>query len=78
MEIGFIGLGQMGGAIAGNLVKAGHDVTVRNRSAERIGTLIEAGAVISREMQTDPAKMLAIGICLQNRPRTGRQSGLKP
>ncbi|HUO54893.1 MAG TPA: NAD(P)-dependent oxidoreductase, partial [Rhodoblastus sp.] len=44
MEIGFIGLGRMGSAIAGNLIKAGHDVTVWNRSAEKIGPLIEAGA----------------------------------
>ena len=44
MEIGFIGLGRMGTAIAGNLVKAGHDVTVWNRSAEKIGPLIKAGA----------------------------------
>lgn len=44
MEIGFIGLGRMGTAIAGNLVKAGHDVTVWNRSAEKIRPLIEAGA----------------------------------
>jgi 3-hydroxyisobutyrate dehydrogenase-like beta-hydroxyacid dehydrogenase len=44
MEVGFIGLGQMGGAIAGNLVKAGHDVTVWNRSADKTGALVEAGA----------------------------------
>jgi 3-hydroxyisobutyrate dehydrogenase-like beta-hydroxyacid dehydrogenase len=44
MEIGFIGLGHMGSAIAGNLVKAGHDVTVWNRSADKAQTLVEAGA----------------------------------
>lgn len=44
MEIGFIGLGQMGGAIARNLVRAGHDVTVWNRSAEKMRPLVEAGA----------------------------------
>jgi 3-hydroxyisobutyrate dehydrogenase-like beta-hydroxyacid dehydrogenase len=33
MKIGFIGLGHMGSAMAENLVKAGHDVTVFNRSA---------------------------------------------
>lgn len=44
MEIGFIGLGQMGGAIAANLVKAGHDVTVWNRSADKARALVDAGA----------------------------------
>ena len=32
MKTGFIGLGRMGAAMAANLVKAGHDVTVFNRS----------------------------------------------
>ena len=44
MEIGFIGLGQMGGAVARNLVGAGHDVTVWNRSADKAKPLVEAGA----------------------------------
>ncbi len=44
MEIGFIGLGQMGSAIAGNLVKAGHDVTVWNRSVDKTRPLVEIGA----------------------------------
>lgn len=33
MRIAFLGLGIMGGSMASNLVKAGHDVTVWNRSA---------------------------------------------
>ncbi|MBB4123224.1 NAD(P)-dependent oxidoreductase [Martelella radicis] len=33
MRIGFAGLGRMGAAMARNLVRAGHDVTVWNRSA---------------------------------------------
>ena len=32
MKLGFIGLGRMGAAMAANLVKAGHDVGVFNRS----------------------------------------------
>jgi 3-hydroxyisobutyrate dehydrogenase-like beta-hydroxyacid dehydrogenase len=44
MEIGFIGLGQMGAAIAGNLVKAGHHVTVWNRSVDKTRPLFDAGA----------------------------------
>ena len=44
MQIGFIGLGQMGSAIAGNLVKAGHEVTVWNRSSDKAKSLVAAGA----------------------------------
>ena len=32
MKLGFIGLGHMGAAMAANLLKAGHDVSVFNRS----------------------------------------------
>ncbi|HEY2401114.1 MAG TPA: NAD(P)-dependent oxidoreductase [Steroidobacteraceae bacterium] len=44
MKIGFIGLGQMGSAMATNLLKAGHAVTVFNRSPEKLRPLLELGA----------------------------------
>jgi 3-hydroxyisobutyrate dehydrogenase-like beta-hydroxyacid dehydrogenase len=44
MKTGFIGLGRMGSAMAANLVKAGHDVTVFNRSAAKRRALVELGA----------------------------------
>jgi 3-hydroxyisobutyrate dehydrogenase-like beta-hydroxyacid dehydrogenase len=44
MKLGFIGLGRMGAAMAANLVKAGHEVTVFNRSPGKSGSLIELGA----------------------------------
>jgi 3-hydroxyisobutyrate dehydrogenase-like beta-hydroxyacid dehydrogenase len=44
MKTGFIGLGRMGSAMAANLVKAGHDVTVFNRSAEKRRALVALGA----------------------------------
>jgi 3-hydroxyisobutyrate dehydrogenase-like beta-hydroxyacid dehydrogenase len=44
MKTGFIGLGHMGSAMAANLVKAGHDVTVFNRSPEKRRALLELGA----------------------------------
>lgn len=44
MRIGFIGLGQMGQAIAGNLLKAGHDLAVWNRSPDKAQALVAAGA----------------------------------
>ncbi|WP_186053723.1 NAD(P)-dependent oxidoreductase [Burkholderia gladioli] len=44
MDIGFVGLGEMGGAIAANLLKAGHRVRVWNRSPEKLAPLVEQGA----------------------------------
>ncbi|CAL8972484.1 2-hydroxy-3-oxopropionate reductase [Cellulomonas sp. T2.31MG-18] len=37
-SIGYIGLGTMGRGMVANLLRAGHDVTVWNRTAERIAT----------------------------------------
>ena len=47
MHIGFIGLGQMGSAIATNLAKAGHEVKVWNRSPEKAAPLVAAGATLA-------------------------------
>src|ERR1700687_4639833 len=47
MQIGFLGLGRMGAAIAANLVRARHDVAVWNRSADKAGPLLDAGATLA-------------------------------
>ena len=44
MRIGFIGLGNMGSAMAANLIKAGHEVTVYNRSRGKVEALAAEGA----------------------------------
>jgi 3-hydroxyisobutyrate dehydrogenase-like beta-hydroxyacid dehydrogenase len=44
MRVGFIGLGHMGSGMAANLVKAGHDVTVYNRSPAKTEALVALGA----------------------------------
>lgn len=44
MRIGFIGLGNMGAAMAANLVAAGHEVTVYNRSRAKVEALAAKGA----------------------------------
>lgn len=43
-KIAYLGMGIMGRGMAANLVKAGHDVTVWSRTAERCSALVEAGA----------------------------------
>jgi 3-hydroxyisobutyrate dehydrogenase-like beta-hydroxyacid dehydrogenase len=44
MKLGFIGLGAMGAPMATNLLEAGHELAVWNRSPERVDPLVEAGA----------------------------------
>ncbi len=43
-RVGFIGLGIMGDPMCRNLMAAGHDVTVYNRSREKMAPLVAAGA----------------------------------
>jgi 3-hydroxyisobutyrate dehydrogenase-like beta-hydroxyacid dehydrogenase len=44
MDIGFIGLGEMGAAMVANMLKAGHNVRVWNRSPEKAQALAAQGA----------------------------------
>ena len=44
MRVGFIGLGNMGSRIAANLLQAGHEVTVYNRTASKAEPLVKRGA----------------------------------
>ncbi len=44
-EIGFIGVGNMGGPMARNLLKAGHRLKAFDLSAPALKTVVEAGAV---------------------------------
>ena len=44
MKIGFIGLGHMGAGMAANLLKAGYEVAVYNRTAGKTKALVDLGA----------------------------------
>jgi len=44
LKVGYIGLGLMGKSIAMNILKAGFEVTVHNRSREKVKEMIELGA----------------------------------
>jgi 3-hydroxyisobutyrate dehydrogenase-like beta-hydroxyacid dehydrogenase len=47
MKIGFLGLGNMGSAMARRLLEAGHEVTVWNRSAAAAEALASDGALVA-------------------------------
>ncbi|WP_167631077.1 NAD(P)-dependent oxidoreductase [Mariprofundus ferrooxydans] len=46
-NIGFIGLGIMGEAMAANILKQGHPLIVYNRTAEKAAALVDAGAMVA-------------------------------
>lgn len=50
MNVGFIGLGRMGAGMAANLLKAGHDVTVYNRTPGKDEELVQMGARSAAEV----------------------------
>ncbi|RNI29417.1 NAD(P)-dependent oxidoreductase [Rufibacter immobilis] len=47
MNIGFIGLGIMGSRMAANLQKAGHNLVVYNRTAQKAEALVAKGATLA-------------------------------
>lgn len=53
MHIGFLGLGNMGGPMARNLLRAGHSLTVFDLSSAAVAGLVEAGA----QAATSPATL---------------------
>ena len=60
MDVGFIGLGNMGAAMARNLIKAGHRVTVYNRSRDKAEDLARGGAIVAGT----PAEAARTGVAL--------------
>ncbi len=48
MKVGFIGLGRMGSAMAVNLLAAGHDLTVYNRTEAKAEPLVKRGAHLAK------------------------------
>jgi 3-hydroxyisobutyrate dehydrogenase len=45
MKVGVAGLGRMGAAIAKRLIEVGHELTVWNRSVDKVEPLVKAGAM---------------------------------
>lgn len=50
-KVGFVGLGTMGGPMAGHLITGGHEVTVWNRSPEKSDPLKDQGATVADNLQ---------------------------
>lgn len=63
MKIAFLGLGNMGSAMAGHLLAAGHELTVWNRTLEKAEPLKSQGAKVERS-PSDAVKQAEIAITM--------------
>ncbi len=75
MKIGFIGLGIMGSRMAANLQKKGHELVVYNRTKQKAGPLIAAGAVWA-PTPADVAKQVAVLITMLAKPDAVAETAL--
>ncbi len=62
-KTGFVGLGAMGGPMARNLLKAGHQVVVHDLDARKVQALAEAGAEVAHSPEA-VAKQCTRSICM--------------
>lgn len=85
-KVGFIGLGRMGAPIAKNILRAGFDLTVYNRTPEKMKPLIEKGATGATSPKEAAAGADAVITCLMDDQsvldnvtgENGLLAGLKP
>jgi 3-hydroxyisobutyrate dehydrogenase len=68
MNVAFIGMGTMGAAMALNILKAGHAVTVHNRSREREEPLARAGARRAASPQEAAREAEIVITCVSDTP----------
>lgn len=66
--IGFIGLGIMGQGMVRNLLKAGFEVCIWNRTASKMTPLVEAGATAGESPQDVASKSDLIITCVSDTP----------
>ena len=64
LRIGFIGLGNVGGQLAGNLLRHGVDLTVRDIDAERVAPLAAGGARTAASARELAAAVDVVITCL--------------
>jgi 3-hydroxyisobutyrate dehydrogenase len=64
LRIGFIGLGNVGSQLAGNLLRHGADLTVRDLEPERVAALVRAGAKSAASPKELAARVDLVITCL--------------
>jgi 3-hydroxyisobutyrate dehydrogenase len=67
-RLGFVGLGIMGAGMAANLVRAGHQVTVWNRTQAKADPLVELGATVGGSPEAVAAESDVVFMCVSDTP----------
>jgi len=68
MKVGFVGVGNIGAPIAGQLLKAGHELLAHDRRREAAAGLIAAGAAWCETVAELAAQCEAVATCLPGPP----------
>jgi 3-hydroxyisobutyrate dehydrogenase len=68
MRVGVVGTGIMGAPMARNLLRAGHAVTVHNRTPARVSPLVEAGATAAPSPRAVAAAVDVVVTCVPDTP----------
>lgn len=68
VSVGFIGLGNMGNPMAGNVLKGGFPLTVFDRNAAAMTNLVAAGATAARSAREVAEKVEVLLTCLPGSP----------
>ncbi|HEY9764328.1 MAG TPA: NAD(P)-dependent oxidoreductase [Trichocoleus sp.] len=72
MKVAFIGMGTMGAPMALNLLKAGHEVTVHNRTRDREEVVAAAGAKRAESPQEAAVEAEVVITCVSDTPDVER------
>ncbi len=67
-SVGFVGLGIMGQAMAANLLAAGHDTVVWNRTRSRADSLVASGATLAASPGDVASRCDIVMICVSDTP----------
>jgi 3-hydroxyisobutyrate dehydrogenase len=68
VKVAFVGLGTMGGPMALNLIQAGHDVTVHNRTRDRELPIVDAGGQRADSPQAAAQTAEVVITCVSDTP----------
>lgn len=68
MKIGYAGMGIMGRGMAGCLLRNGHEVVVWNRTRDRTGDLVAAGAAVADTPAALAASCDIVMVCVSDTP----------
>src|SRR5690348_2172184 len=63
-RVGFVGLGVMGGPMAGHLLKSGKPVSVWNRSPGKADPVVQQGAQVAPDLETLGAECDIVFLCV--------------